>query len=243
MTRIKEEKETREIKPVNGILSNDTMEVGKSGVTIDEDVSYEKMKKLDEYNENLLEYIFTKPLITKKNNLEKQITGKVTNEKEISIVFEVENLDNLEEINYILKSNNTKVTFFIDGKTIENNLLYLKQNLLKNTSLGLLGYANNYNETSLRYTKGLIEKHFSLTEYCLYKNEEFLESCKTFKINTIKPQKIEKYLYSHLKQNIENGKIYQISINNSNIKQLNTTFKYLKQKGYTIKTLEDLLKE
>lgn len=44
----------RDISPVNGILSSDTMLVGKSGISVDVDNSYEQMKRVNEYNENLL---------------------------------------------------------------------------------------------------------------------------------------------------------------------------------------------
>ena len=72
---------------VNGVLSSDTMLVGESGYEVDIEKSYEQMKKIDEYNDNLLYYIDVKPSILKKDNLDKFIIGSNTNDKKISFVF------------------------------------------------------------------------------------------------------------------------------------------------------------
>ena len=72
---------------VNGVLSSDTMLVGESGYEVDIEKSYEQMKKIDEYNDNLLSYIDVKPSILKKDNLDKFIIGSNTNDKKISFVF------------------------------------------------------------------------------------------------------------------------------------------------------------
>ena len=77
----------------------------------------------------------------------------------------------------------------------------------------------------------------------VYKNKEFLDTCASFKINTIRPEVIEKNIYNHLKENKIEGLIYQIVLSNSNLRELNSSIIYLKQKGYAIVSLDDLLKE
>ncbi|MGM9879413.1 MAG: hypothetical protein ACI31R_05280 [Bacilli bacterium] len=243
MTEIINLKEEKEIEPVNAILSNNTMLVGKSGLKIDIDTSYEQMKKLDEFNENLLEYISIKPSITKEDNYEKLIIGSNTKEKKISFVFKLDSLDKLDQIAYILKSNNLSATFFIDGKVLEDNIIQVKTIFSDKLKLGLYSYDNNYNSSSLRYNQGLINNNASYSNYCLYENKEFLSTCKNNRINTIKPELIEKNIYNYLKENKKEGSIYQITLNSSNIKELNSTIIYLKQKGYEIVSLDDLLKE
>lgn len=243
MTEIINLKEEKEIEPVNAILSNNTMLVGKSGLKIDIDTSYEQMKKLDEFNENLLEYISIKPSITKEDNYEKLIIGSNTKEKKISFVFKLDSLDKLDQIAYILKSNNLSATFFIDGKVLEDNIIQVKTIFSDKLKLGLYSYDNNYNSSSLRYNQGLINNNASYSNYCLYENKEFLNTCKNNRINTIKPELIEKNIYNYLKENKKEGSIYQITLNSSNIKELNSTIIYLKQKGYEIVSLDDLLKE
>lgn len=243
MTKIIETKGEKEVESVNAVLSNNTMLVGQSGLKVDIDASYEQMKKLDEFNENLLEYISIKPSITKKDNYEKLIIGSNTKEKKISFVFQLDSLDKIDQISYILISNNINATFFIDGKILEDNIIEVKNIFKDKLKLGLYSYSDNCNNSSLRYNQGLINNNASYSNYCLYKNEEFLNTCINNKINTIKPELIEKNIYNYLKENKKEGTIYQIISNNTNIKELNSTIIYLKQKGYDIVSLDDLLKE
>ena len=243
MIKIKEAKNNYETKPINAILTEKTIEVGKSGKQIDIETSYEKMKRIKEYNEQLLEYINIKPSITKDNNYEKLITGSNTNKKEITIIFQTDNMNYINQIEYILNKNNVKATFFIDGKTIENNISDMKSLFRNNLSIGLYSYNNIFNNTSVKYVKNLSINSMNYSNYCLYKNDEFLNACKYFKISTIKPKLITTELYNYLKNNKEKGKIYQIETTKENIKELNSTLIYLKQKGYKIISLNDLLKE
>ena len=98
MTKIINSKETKEIEPVNAVISENTILVGESGLKIDINNSYEQMKKINEFNENLLEYISIKPSITKKDNYDKLIIGSNTKEKKISFVFKMDLLDKLDQI-------------------------------------------------------------------------------------------------------------------------------------------------
>lgn len=244
MIEIEKLKKEKEVSVVNGILSNDTMKVGSSGYSINKDISYEKMKKLDRFNESLLEYISVKPEIRKDNNYDKLITGKNTNKKELSLVFKTNDILKIEEIIYILDNNNVAGTFFLDGIFIEENLLKLNDLLNSNNTLGYYGYKNKYDEISFRYLKGLFDKNINnISKYCLYINEEYFETCQKYKMNTINPIIIEKDLYNYIKNNKEKGNIYEIILNDLNIKELNSTILYLKQKGYNIVSINELLKE
>ena len=245
MEQIELYKNKEEILPVNGILAPDSILVGRSGKKVDVNTSYEKMKKLNEYNEKLFEYIEVKPSILKKDNLDKYILGANTTDKKISIIFEFQknSISNIQEVVDILNKNNISSNFFIDAKEIESNLLALKQVLNNRISLGIYGYDKLYNASSIIYTKNIIMKNFELSNYCLYKDDKFLNTCASYRINTIKPINIRNNLYNYLTLHKSEGYIYKIEINQSNIKQLNSTIIYLKQKGYDILNLEELLKE
>lgn len=241
MIKIKEKSKVQK-EPVEAIITSDVMLVGSSGKKIDLEKSYEKMKKLGKFSNALIEYINISPSYKKENYLDKYLKGKNTKEKIISFIFRLDNFDNLDKTIYILEKNKIKATFFIDGKLIENNFENLKEKLNGQT-IGYYGYDNNYSETSLRYINFLLDKKFDISKYCLYKNNTFLKSCEKMGINTIKPIVIENNLYSYMKQNKKNGYIYEIVLNDFNIKQMNATFIYLKQKGYNIYEIDELLKE
>ena len=233
----------RDISPVNGILSSDTMLVGKSGISVDVDNSYEQMKRVNEYNENLLEFISVKPSILKGNNLDKFIVGANTDDKKLSLVFSFDNFDFLEEVVYVLDINDVSSTFFIDGKFFESNYLKIKNLVNDKISFGLYGYDKKYNGSSIRYVKSLIGNGFSYSDYCLYVNDEFFKACIGSRINTIKPYVIKNNVFNYFVNNKINGYIYMVKVNDENIKELNSSIMYLKQKGYKILSLDDILKE
>ena len=194
----------RDISPVNGILSSDTMLVGKSGISVDVDNSYEQMKRVNEYNENLLEFISIKPSILKSNNLDKFIVGTNTDDKKLSLVFSFDDLDFLEEVVYVLDINDVSSTFFIDGKFFESNYLKIKNLVNDKISFGLYGYDKKYNGSSIRYVKNLISNGFSYSDYCLYVNDEFFKAFIGSRINTIKPYVIKNNVFNYFKNTIPN---------------------------------------
>lgn len=244
MIEIEKLKKEKEVSVVNGILSNNTMKVGSSGYNINTDISYEKMKKLDKFNESLLEYISIKPEIRKDDYYDKLITGKNTNKKELSLVFKTNDVSKIEEIIYILDNNNVTATFFLDGTILENNLTEINNIFNTGNTLGYFGYNKKYDEISFRYLKGFFDKNIkSISKYCLYVNDEYLDTCTKYKINTISSIVIEKDLYNYIKNNKEKGNIYEIIPNDLNIKELNSAILYLKQKGYNIVNINELLKE
>ena len=244
MSKIIKYKNKNDINYENGILTKNTMLVGSSSKEININKSYEKMKKTNLFNESLLEYKKTVPTISKDNNIDKLIKGKITKEKNISFVFEIENINELAELSYILNKNKVEATIYIDGKIIENNILTIDNYLSNNISIGYYGFNNKYDSISFKYYKGMLNSiKVKTSNYCLYKNKKFFSTCIKNKTNTIRPIIIKKDLYNYIKLKKENGYIYKIDSNKYNIKQLNSTIIYLKGKDYNIISIDKLLKE
>ena len=234
MTVIEKEKKYLDIKPVNAIIKDDTIILGKSGKIINENASYEKMKLLDTYNSDLLEYDSISPSITKDNNYEKSITGVITENKELSLVFLLDDLSLYDELTFVL--DDTYATIFIDGKYLE------KIKKTSNISFGIYSYNDLFTTISTTHLKKVLSNYNS-SNYCLYKDEEFLNVCKNLKINTIKPEIINNNVYKFFKDDKEIGKIYQVKVTKTNIKELASSIIYLKQKGYDIKPIAQLLEQ
>ena len=80
-------------------------------------------------------------------------------------------------------------------------------------------------------------------KYC-YTNEinyDILNTCKKNKMSTINPKYVyNNYLYDNLKRDLKKGNIYSLDTNNYIVNELDTTIKYIKQRGYSFKTLEEL---
>ena len=54
---------------------------------------------------------------------------------------------------------------------------------------------------------------------------------------------IKNNVFNYFVNNKINGYIYIVKVNDENIKELNSSIMYLKQKGYKILSLDDILKE
>ena len=111
---------------IDALINNNYITPGSEGLEVDIDKSYNKMKKLGKYNENLYVYNIVKPTISIKDNYDKfVINGNIT-KKEVSLVFKTEDLKNIENINKILFNNNVSATFFIDGNIKDDDINILK---------------------------------------------------------------------------------------------------------------------
>ena len=111
---------------IDALINNNYITPGSEGLEVDVDKSYTKMKKLGKYNDNLYVYDVVKPTISIKDNYNKFVINGNTTKKEVSLIFKVNDLKNIENINKILFNNNVSATFFIDC-----NIKYDDINILK----------------------------------------------------------------------------------------------------------------
>lgn len=243
MEKIISRQEENSIGPVNSIIEGGFITVGISGREVDIEKSYEKMKKLKKYSDNLLEYINVKPSISIEGNLDKRIKGSVRDDRVLAIVFKTNDIDMLKQIDYILDKNEMDATIFMNAKVIEDNLVLIKNSISNHIYFGVYDYNNTFNNISTKYVKKLLFSNLNYSNYCLYKDELFIKSCKYYKISTIDPVFIRSNVYNYFKTNKENGLIYEIGVTKNNIKELNSTLLYLNQKGYSVTNLDMLLKQ
>lgn len=242
--KIKDTSEKYNISAVNATIKDNTIIPGLSGKEIDYQKSYNKMKQYGSYNEKMTVLKETLPTISIDNNYDKYIISGNQIKKSVALVFKVEKSFPKEIIN-ILNQNSVSATFFIDGSYLEKN--YKKINLMSNHELELLSYNGNYEEmyfkSSLDYLESLTNKKL---KYCYAENnqKEVINLCKKLKLHTIIPTiKIEKSVFSEVKENLTNSVIISVPITALTKKELPITIKYIKSRGYTIITLEELLSE
>lgn len=247
MLEILENKNNYVEEPVNATINNNYLIPGLIGTTIDIDKSYYKMKKLGEYNENLYIFISDYPKISVQHQFNKFIISGNKKKKQIALVFKITKLDNLTEVVSCLKNNSVVGNFFIDGKVFEENIASLKQIYENNNFLGNLGYNNNYNKLTIKYTNALIEKFINYEHhYCYVEEDNYraLDICSKVNMYTIKGIPISNTnSYSDVKSKLTNGGIYSLDMNDYTIKNLNTILQYIKYKGYKIVTINELISE
>lgn len=233
------------VESVNAEIKDNTIRSGKSGSVIDKTKSYEKMKSLGEYNDNLLVFKSIEPVISIKDNYDKFVIGANTSKRNISLCFTIVNNNYTNDIITILKNNNVTANFFLDGKFIEDNEVIIKTIVDNKYYIGNLGYDKAFNQTKLKYVNSLIYKYSGyISKYCYSNDEEVLSLCSKENMYTIKGIEIDSnYPYSSVKENLLNGAILKLDDNKTTVKNLDLIIKYIKQKGYNILNLDDLLTE
>lgn len=232
---------------IDALINNNYITPGSEGLEVDVDKSYTKMKKLGKYNDNLYVYDVVKPIISIKDNYNKFVINGNTTKKEVSLIFKVNDLKNIENINKILFNNNVSATFFIDGNIKDDDINILKILDESNNYFGNLGYNKKYSIKTIKYTNALLDRiDDDNHNYCYVEKDDInvLKTCSEVKMYTIKPMVVSNiFPFTYIKQNLENGKIFSLDTNSYTLKQLDLIIKYVRQKGYDFVTLEEILNE
>ncbi len=245
MKQIKLTTDKYTIKPVDAKIVGNKITPGKSGKQIDYDESYSKMKQYGNYNEALTTFKELQPTVSINDYYDKFVVGGNSENKSAALVFELKDQNNPNNIISTLKDKGTKATFFIDGLYLENNLNLVKE--MTPYELEILSYNNRYEEvyfrSSLNYLSSITNKN---PKYCYatYDQKEIIELCSKLKLHTIVPTILAKnYPYKDIKEKLTNASIISLPINSSTEIELPTIIDYLKQRGFSLLTLDELLSE
>lgn len=241
MVKINNAKKTEKVALTDPIIIDDEYITGINGCSVDEQMSYSKMKETGEYDENIL---VMKEEKIKKTTKNKYIISGNKVQKNVSIIFMLDNKMQNNLYNFII-SKKIKSNFFLDGNIIENNVDYIK----KISELGnIYNYGRNekYNENYLIYDNNLIETlSNNSSKYCITnkKNKESLKLCNNYDMDMIKTTYIETNILNNIKDNLENGNIIAIFPSENNVDEIKVSINYILSKGYNLVTLDNLLDE
>ena len=247
MKNIKEYDKKNKIDAVNAVIDKNKITPGVSGKKVDYDKSFQKMKKYGTYNESLTVFEEVAPTISIDDYYDKYISEGSGINNDVSLVFEVKNGDNINNIINILKENSTIATFFVDGLWLENNQTLVSEMTSLGHEIEILNYDNKYQELYFSSSLNLLNSITNLKpKYCYarYDNKEVLELCEKLELHTIIPTIMTgNYPYNDVVKKVHKGSIIGFSVTSSVEIELSTIINYLKQKGYTIDTLDILLSE
>ena len=84
------------------------------------------------------------------------------------------------------------------------------------------------------------------TKFCYtdYKSSDILDLCSEYQMHTIKPTvSVNNYPFTTVKNELESGSIISFNLNEQTLKELPSIISYIKQKGYDLVTLNELLNE
>lgn len=247
MIKIKKEKKSLEEESINAKVNGEYLVPGYSGLVVDLDKSFNKMKKYGRYNESLIVFKESTPTISVDEYYDKYIVSGNGFTNYISLVFEITDKELLPKIKDILKENDVRATFFVDGLLLKEDNILITSLLQDFHEIELLNYKGSYDrlvfEEALDTLQVIANKR---GKYCLakYDQKEILELCSKEKMHTIIPTiQISSNPYLSLKGKLREGSIISITPTKENISELDVVIKYIKQRGYTLDTLEQLLSE
>ncbi len=208
---------------IEGYINEDGIVLGLSGMEVDKNKSYSNMKGIG-FKEELIEYKKKKCILNKEDNYDKYIISGNKSNKNISLVIDLDSLKYYDEMMNISNSENVAINIL----TNMNNVNKIpKENIL---------YKDNTNNIK-KFQK--IINNF----YCVKTNEyEIINDCKKEKINSLKIiNYIDENLLSNTKKILDNGIIIFIKENYVNTIELLATIKYIKSRGYSIVSIDELL--
>ena len=235
MINIKDDMENHKIDSVDAIINGDEIVPGLSGREVDVSKSYDAMKKVGTYSTNMLVYKNIKPNVSISNIYNKYISKGNKNKKQVSLIFKVDEKDNIDTIIKILDDNKVKANFFTLDK-FDNSIISLTN---KEHNIGSVN-----NETWLNTVVTKIKKQKNRYCYLEEKNKEVLDICALNKNYTIVPNILTDITPTiTIKKNLESGVIISMDVNNNLYKELEYIIKYIKSKGFDIVNLDELLAE
>ena len=247
MITLKEQAPKYQVKAENAKIDGKFMTPGISGKIVNLQKSYEEMKHYGKFHPNLLVYDKVSPEVSIKNRYDKYIQTGNPKKRQVSFLFVVDEKGNPSPIIEILKEKKVTGTFFIDGSWLEKNQNELVSLIEGKFTVGNYSYRGDYGHESFVWIDTIIKRVGGQKQsYCLVEkeNKKALSTCKLQKDYTIYPNIIIKENpYSELKEQVESGSIILMRLDAQVKKELPLMITYLKQKGYEIVNLEQLLEE
>lgn len=244
MVKINEEKDKYEVDAINAKVDSKNITPGRNGKVVNTSESFKKMKNYGEYNEELYVFDEVEPTVSIDDYYDRYINLGRNDSNKVSLVFKVEKNDSIEEVLKVLKDNGVVATFFVDGVFLEDNKEEVSRLVKNNNEVEILSYDDSYDKL---YFDDSLHKLFDVTKtspkfcYADYDRKEVLELCDRLGLHTIIPTiNTNINSFSLIKDKLQSGSI--ISLKNSS-NNLNTIVNYIKQRGYNLVTLENLLLE
>ena len=241
MVEIKKAAETHINKSEDAIIKGDTIIPGIYGGIVDEGKSYEKMKRVGSYQENLLVYKKIAPSISIEKNFDKYIISGNPQKNMVTLLFLVQDNDDTTKVENILKQKEIKASFFVDGNWFENHNDKIYEWIGKEYTVGNLSYNMDYKNSSFAWMDTIIKRVGNQrVSFCYNEepNEEALKICAMNKDYTVRPTIIiSKSPLSEVKMNLTAGSIIALPINQTVEKELPVIIEYIKGKGYKLENL------
>ena len=246
LNEIKSKKDGYKENAIEPFIKDNTIIPGVNGKEVDIDKSYEEMSKIGYFDDKLLVYKTLSVEETLDKNKDKYIVSLNNSKMNITILFKVHKNDDIAPIIKQLDKRKIKGTFFIDSNYLEKHHNQIIELIGKGYTIGNLSNNEDYTDSDFVWMKTIItnigpQKY----NYCYTKNENktILKNCKLQDSYTIMPKIIKEKPLINIKTHLKPGNIISIEVNEELKKELEVLLNYIESRGYSIKSLEEGLKE
>ena len=247
LNEIKSKKDGYKENAIEPIIKDDTIIPGINGKEVDTQKSYEAMSKIGYFDDKLLVYKPLKVENTLDKNKDKYVINGNNTKMDVTLLFKVDNNDNITNIIKSLDQKNSKATFFIESNYLEKHHNQIIKLVQGGHTVGNLSKNEDYEDSDFVWMKTIITNIGpQIYNYCYTEkpNKKILRVCNIQNSITIMPQIIiKKNPLLNIKKQILPGAIISLDVNSSLNREIEAILNYITSKGYNIKALEELLKE
>ena len=245
MININKDKALYEKETIEATIKDNELIPGISGMKVNVDSSYSKMKQKGSYDKSLYVFDEVKPEIISSNDYDDYIVSGNNTNPYVSLIFVIKDTDYVEDILKILNEKEINATFFLDKSLFDNSIDLIKSIVNFGNDVELL--SNNYSIYEVnKYNSILRLVTKDKLSFCYFdnKNDDIKKNCKESKLNSVIPNiNTDSYIYSIIKNKMNNGSIIEINNNLTSVKELKSTISYIFQKGKKIVLLKKLIEE
>ena len=245
MIEIKAKKDKYKTDSIDAIISGNTIIPGVSEKKVNINKSYKNMKSNGYFSEKLFIYDYEKPNISLSDNIDKYIIKGNPNKRMVSLIFTIEQNDDITDILTIINNYNIKSTFFVNFTWFSNNNELINELIKQGHIIGPL--MDDYRDSNFEWMDMVLKKINKQNIGFCYNttdNQNNLDECVLKNNYTIKPIVIsENTPLVDIKQKLESGSLLSLKVNSQVKKELSTIIIYIKSKGYKLTNLEEHILE
>lgn len=245
MKQVIKYKSKKDVLPTEPIITDDEIILGYSGLVVNEKASYNNMKSDDKFSEGKIVYDKKLPDKTISKTYDYYIKQGNPAKEQVSIVFKVTNDTDVDGVLKMVAKNNVKVSFFVDGAWLENNVETAFSMVNLGCEIYNLGYDGKYDKSMMSVTNNLIES-ISLKDssFCLNetKDDDSKNMCSKKKMHTITPTIADPSIIK-LKENLVKGAIISYDLKTFDASTLSLVMKTITSRGFEVQPLSVVISE
>lgn len=229
-------------RKIESIVNKNTVIPGINGREVDINKSYNNMKQDGIFDESKLIYKEDKILNPLINHTDKYIISGNKSKRQVALIFKLDLNDDTNSIVEVLKTNESKATFFINSQFAKSKMADLKNIMADGHTVGNLSQDSDYIWLKTLITSmGNQNNNYCITEK---ENQNILDFCSKYKDYTVLSKSLVKESpFAWVKANLENGAILYLDVNNKLDFELSSIINYISNRGYKLVSLEHLLEE